>query len=228
VTLLGRGIRAIVVAALYLGAATQASATDRNALPLPAPGTYKLDRIQKVPFGIVREGNARLPRLLSSYTTGKLTLFTFFYGQCTDPTGCPLAWSTFEAVREKVGADGDLRRQVRLVFFTFDPAHDSPQILQFFSDTYKADAEVVPWHFIAATNDFFLKRTLERLGQDIAIDYDASGEQHVVINHMLKVFLIDRQGWVREVYTSSFFDTEAVVGDIKTLLLEGGQSDLGN
>jgi hypothetical protein len=36
------------------------------------------------------------------------------------------------------------------------------------------------------------------------------------------VFLIDRDGWVREIYTSSFLVPQVMVNDVQTLLLEDG------
>jgi hypothetical protein len=42
------------------------------------------------------------------------------------------------------------------------------------------------------------------------------------LSHMLKVFLIDREGWVREIYSSNFLVPQVIVNDIHTLLLEDG------
>jgi hypothetical protein len=39
---------------------------------------------------------------------------------------------------------------------------------------------------------------------------------------MLKVFLIDRDGWVREIYTNSFLVPQVIENDVETLLLERG------
>ncbi len=39
---------------------------------------------------------------------------------------------------------------------------------------------------------------------------------------MLKVFLIDGQAQVREIYSTSFLLPEVVLNDIKTLLMENG------
>jgi hypothetical protein len=36
------------------------------------------------------------------------------------------------------------------------------------------------------------------------------------------VFLIDRIGYVREIYTSAFLHPRSIVGDIQTLLMEAG------
>jgi protein SCO1 len=37
---------------------------------------------------------------------------------------------------------------------------------------------------------------------------------------VLKVFLIDRAGYIREIYSSSFLHPRTVLNDIETLLLE--------
>jgi protein SCO1 len=220
-------IRVLLPAALSLGAAGALFAAEPGGLPLPAPGTYNLDRIQRAPFSVVREESG-FPHLLSSFTTGKITLLAFFYGQCSDPKGCPLAWSAFEAVREGIKADPALHGQVRLVFYSFDPLHDTPQTLQLFADLYKADAEIVPWHFITSWSDVFLESTLQSFGQEISAQTDALGEKRVVIDHLLKVFLLDRQGWVREIYTTAFLNPDVIIGDIQTLLLDESKNNLDN
>lgn len=219
-------VRNIVAAACLVGAAATVGATE-GALPFPAPGTYKLDKIQRAPFGLVVDGSW-LPHFLSTYTTGKITLLTFFYTQCIDPQGCPLAWNAFEAVRQKIKADPELHGKVRLVFFSFDPVHDHPETLRVFSESYKADAAIVPWNFIGSWSNLFLERTLSGFGQEISAQTSASGEKRVVIDHLLKVFLLDRDGWVREIYTSAFLDPEVLLNDIKTLQIEESKTNLGN
>lgn len=214
-------------AALLTGAAGISLAGSDGGLPLPEPGTYTLNRIKQAPFSIVREGTA-YPSLLSSYTTGKITLLGFFYAHCRDPQGCPLAWSAFETVREQIKADPKLHGQMRLVFYSFDRVNDVPETLQFFVDARKADDGYAPWHFVTAWTDYLLEQTLRSFGQDVLVRTDSNGEKSIVIDHLLKVFLIDRDGWVREIYTTGYLDPDAVIGDMKTLLLEEQQNNLGN
>ena len=40
------------------------------------------------------------------------------------------------------------------------------------------------------------------------------------LSHVLKVFLIDRSGYVREIYTSTFLHPQTLMSDIETLLME--------
>jgi protein SCO1 len=194
----------------------------------PPPGSYALDHIQRVPAAIVLEGT-RFPRALSRYTTGAVTLFAFFYSYCADPNGCPLAWDAFEKMREEIIARPELHGRVRLVFMTLDPAHDTPEVLKGFACRYEASAAIVPWHFLTTYSNFFLSPVLRDMGEEISIDREAVGAGGVVINHLPKVFLIDKQGVVREIYSNQSLDPAMILGDIKTLLLEeskaNGQKD---
>jgi len=185
----------------------------------PPPGSYALDHIQRVPAGIVLE-DTRFPRALSRYTTGAITLFAFFYSYCADPNGCPLAWDAFENVREGIIARAKLHGRVRLVFMSLDPMHDTPVMLMGFARRYEASASIVRWHFLTTYSNLFLKPVLRDMGEEISIDREASGGGGVVINHLPKVFLIDRRGFVREIYSNQSLDPAMILGDIETLLLE--------
>lgn len=213
-----------LIAAALFGVSTLSSpgAEGGAGLAYPAPGTYRLDHIFRAPQGIVLEGD-RFPRLLSRYATGSITLLSFFYSSCADPQGCPLAWDAFEKLRARLKERPDLQGQVRLVFLSLDPARDRPEMLQAFARSYEAEAIIAPWHFLTTYSDFFLKPLLRGFGEEIAIDRSASGDGGPVFNHLLKVFLIDREGVVREIYSNQSLDVAAILGDIETLLIEAGK-----
>ncbi|MGH6837725.1 MAG: SCO family protein [Methylocella sp.] len=204
--------------ASIFAAAVPLGAKESAGLP-PPPGSYTLDHIQRMPAGIVLEGT-RFPRGLSRYTTGAITLFAFFYSYCADPNGCPLAWVAFEKMREEIIARPELHGRVRLVFMSLDPAHDTPEMLSGFARRYESSASIVPWHFLTTYSNLFLKPVLRDMGEEISIDRAASGGRGVVINHLLKVFLIDKQGFVREIYSNLSLDHAMILDDIETLLLE--------
>ena len=63
------------------------------------------------------------------------------------------------------------------------------------------------------------------MGEEISIDREASGTDRLVLNHLLKVFLIDQRGWVREIYSNQSLDPAAILGDIKTLAIEAANGD---
>lgn len=208
----------VAVAAAGLLAAALPNSSDAAYGVLPPPGSYRLDHIQRVPQAVVLEGT-RFPRPLSRYTKGALTLLGFFYSSCADPIGCPLAWDVFENVRNDVLARPALHEHVRLVFVSLDPKHDTPDVLAGFALRYADSRQIVPWVFLTTYSYFFLKPLLRDMGEEISINAGSQGGGGP-INHLLKVFLIDKDGWVREIYSNQSLDPAAILSDIETLALE--------
>ncbi len=209
----------LAVLGLALAATTLAAQATSVGLPLPPPGSYMLNRIQRVPFAIVLEGN-NIPRPLSRYTQKAITLLSFIYTTCGDPQGCPRAWEAFETIRQEVKDRPDLHAKVRLVFVSLDPRHDTPRMLAIFARSTSTDSAIVPWHFLTTYSTVFLDRLLRDMGTEISIDRAASEGGTLVLNHLLKVFLIDPRGWVREIYANATLDPAVILGDIETLLIE--------
>ncbi len=184
----------------------------------PAPGSYALPPIQAAADGWVLEGN-RLPRRLSRYTHGALTLLSFVYTYCTDPIGCPLAYATFDTVKRRVLADPALRGRVRLVSLSFDPVNDTPDTMRVYGGEHARSADL-PWHFLTTYSTRFLKPILDDFGQDVEIELDAKGAPTRARAHLLKVFLLDRDGQVREIYSTAFLHPDVILNDMRTLALE--------
>ena len=184
----------------------------------PAAGTYKLPVIQQASNGWVFDGNWR-PRRLSSYTQGALTLLSFVYTYCTDPIGCPLAYETFVDVRNRVLADPKLRNKVRLVSLSFDPSNDTPREMRNYGGKY-AQSKELPWSFLTTFSVGSLLPILDGFGQDVEVELDAKGRPTRTRTHMLKVFLIDEKGRVREIYSAAFLQPEVMLNDLRTLALE--------
>ncbi|KQP12673.1 SCO family protein [Pseudorhodoferax sp. Leaf267] len=182
------------------------------------PGSYALPVIQPATDGVVLEGD-RVPRRLARYTHGAVTLLSFVYTYCTDPTGCPLAYATFEDLRQRVAARPALQGQVRFVSLSFDPVHDTPDAMRLYGGG-RARSAAVPWHFLTTYSMRFLKPILDGYGQDVEVERDADGRPTRAITHMLKVFLIDQGGMVREIYSSAFLHPEVMLNDIETLVLQ--------
>jgi cytochrome oxidase Cu insertion factor (SCO1/SenC/PrrC family) len=190
----------------------------------PAPGSYALPPIQPAADGWVLEGNW-LPRRLSRYTHGALTLLSFVYTYCTDPIGCPLAYATFDTVKRRVLADPALRGQVRLVSLSFDPANDTPEAMRAYGGEHARGVDL-PWHFLTTYSTKLLKPILDDFGQDVEIELDAKGAPTRARTHMLKVFLLDRQGQVREIYSTAFLHVDVILNDIRTLALQSAGQTL--
>ncbi len=188
----------------------------QNFVPPPV-GTYDLPVIQDAANGWVLEGNW-VPRRLSRYTQGALTLMSFVYTYCTDPIGCPLAYETFVDVRQRVLRDAALAQRVRFVSLSFDPSNDTPQAMRAYGGAFVGDARL-PWHFLTTYSVRQLRPILDGFGQDTETEKDDAGRATRVITHMLKVFLIDDRAKVREIYSAAFLQPEVIVNDLATLAL---------
>jgi cytochrome oxidase Cu insertion factor (SCO1/SenC/PrrC family) len=213
-------------AALALGllcaaaAACAAEPAPALALPLPAPGSYRLERIMQAPEGLVLESDGSVHRM-SEFTTGKVTLFSFIYTYCTDARGCPLAYATMQSVKQAIAADPALHGKVRFVSMSFDPEYDTPAAMRSYGGDDARDRGGLRWHFLTTRSSHELAPLLDGFGQDARLAAPPPGQRAPVFSHVLKVYLLDPRGSVREIYSTSFLNTAVLVNDIRTLVLEG-------
>jgi protein SCO1/2 len=200
---------------------------DRPDPPLPAldfvppePGTDALHRIMRAPDGHVLTVDGHV-QPLSQLTRDRITLLGFIYTRCIDPQGCPLAYRVFSRLETEIHATPALRGKVQLVTLSFDPARDSPSVMKHYAGTRLDEEQGLRWLFLTTRSVTDLMPLVEGFGQDVRYSVDRStGRPIRQLSHVLKVFLIDRAGYVREIYTSTFLHPESIIGDIKTLLME--------
>ena len=219
-----RGGAPALVLLAWLACALPSAAHDAEPLPAldfepPAPGTYTLHRIMAAPDGQVLGLDGR-PQRLARFTRERITLLGFIYTTCVDPDGCPLAYRVFDTVRDAVAAVPALRDRVRLVTLSFDPARDTPAAMRRYAGS-RVRGGGVPWLFLTTPSARELMPLVEGFGQDVRYEVDrSSGAVRRELAHVLKVFLVDRAGFVREIYSSTFLHPQTVLNDIETLLLE--------
>ena len=181
----------------------------------PAPGTYVLHHIKPAPVGTVLGIDGRAAPL-ARYTHGAITLLGFIYTTCSDPEGCPLAYRVFDALQEAIGARAEMHGKVRFVTLSFDPARDTPEVMKNYAGSRAVDkGNGLRWYFLTTRSARELMPLVQGFGQDVRVT--RNGRE---LSHVLKVFLIDRGGDVREIYSSNFLHPEVVLNDIETLLIE--------
>ena len=186
----------------------------------PAPGTYTLHRIMPAPDGRVLDVRGRVQRL-ERYTRGKITLLGFIYTTCVDPEGCPLAYRVFDSLRATLHETRDLGPRVRFVTLSFDPARDTPSVMVRYAGSRLKHEDGLEWYFLTTRSVRDLLPLVEGFGQDVRYSVDrSSGKPVRELSHVLKVFLIDPRGDIREIYSSSFLHPQTVMNDIRTLLME--------
>jgi protein SCO1 len=190
----------------------------------PRPGTYTLQKIQPIIDATLLEPSGQSTQL-SKVTTGKITLLTFFYTYCADPLGCPLAYHMLTDIRDKVLQDAGLTQRVRFVSISLDPTNDTPAAIKGYRDVVSRDA-VMEWDVLTARSVRDLLPVLDDFGQDVSVEHASDGTPQRAIHHMLKMFLIDKAGVIREIYSLAYLQPVVMLNDIRTLYLEERASDL--
>ena len=190
-----------------------------SALEFEAPpaGSYQLPPMGFAADGAVLNTRGKATRL-HAYLGHKPTVLSFIYTTCNDVNGCPLATFVMKSVQNAVLADAALNDKVRLISFSFDPEHDTPEVLEGYSKHFKAAG--FDWQFLTTASHAELDPILEAYGQWVVRDYDAEGNYLGSMSHILRVFLIDEHGRIRNIYSTSFLHADTVANDIRTLLMQ--------
>jgi protein SCO1/2 len=198
-------------------AAAGARAEDGIGFVPPAPGTYKLEHILTAPHGTVLDVDGKA-KPFSRFATGKITVLSLIYTRCSDGRGCPMASYLLKGLKARIDHEPGLSEQLRFVSLSFDPENDTPQAMREYAELYAPEKEGLPWYFLTTRSQRELAPLLDGLGQDVWVAQ--AGAEGGPLPHLLKVFLLDQRGSVREIYTTSFLHAPVVLNDIKTLLLE--------
>lgn len=186
----------------------------------PAPGSYVLNRIKTAPDGTVLDIDGQ-QHSLSDITKGKISLVSFVYLTCGDINGCPLAMNTlFDIYHTSLKAPG-LRDDVQLVTISFDPERDTVEAIDAFAYpvTQDVDADKKLGFEVFTTPDIAtLQPILDGYGQ--VVDRLSDQDQ---ISHLLRMYLVDREGDIRNIYGLGLIDPRLLMTDVETLLMEEGR-----
>lgn len=182
----------------------------------PEPGTYSLPAIKPAPDARLLNHEAR-PVELSSLLGDRYTLVSFVYLNCADTEGCPLAMATLWELFDSSARVPGLRDKMQLVTISFDPARDTPEALSLVVDRLSADrhrSKKIDWHFLTGQSAKDIEPLLAGFGQSV----NRSGDGQT-INHLLRLFLLDRAGQIRNVYGLGSIDPRLIVADVQTLMI---------
>ncbi len=184
----------------------------------PAAGTYKLPPLGKAGDGRVLDSTGTKLRL-TEVTGDKLVLMGFIYTHCPDVNGCPLASFVMKKVQSRLVEDNALASQVRLVSLSFDPEMDTPAALTAYARHFRR--KDFDWRFLTTASEAELAPILAGYGQFRVKNYDDDGNYAGSMSHILRVYLIDRQRRIRNIYSTGFLHADTVLNDLRTLALEG-------
>lgn len=193
-----------------------ASAAPELLYELPAAGSYELPAIRRVGEHALLDPAGRPARLPGLEAGQGCALVAFIYLHCTDAAGCPLALASLQRADRAIASRPELRERVRLVTVSFDPARDRPEAMARLREGLAPRSD---WSFLTAADEAALRPVLADYGQDAVPLLTAGGEKTGLVRHVTKVFLVDRDGAVRNVYSSGFLDHRLLLRDVETLLL---------
>jgi len=183
----------------------------------PAPGSYELPPIQTLEPHALLAANGTETELLP-IAAGQVALVSLVYLSC--PHQCPMTHAVFQKIDRSLAGDVELAGRVELVTVSFDPARDTPERMKALR---RQLAPVSGWRFLTAQDADALAPVLADFGQDArAADAVAMGR----IDHVLKVFLVDGQRRVRNVYSAEFLDPRLLLNDARTVLREANATAL--
>lgn len=181
----------------------------RLPFPAPEPGSYSLPVLGAAADGAVLDSDGRPVRLHALYD-GRVVLLGFIYSTCDDVNGCPLATAVFQKLKSALKSEPELAGRLRLLTLSFDPEHDTPEAMRRYGEGFRDGG--ADWRFLTTRSESELQPILKAYGQSVQKEYDAEGRFTGKYSHLLRVFLIDGQKRIRNVYTVSVLHPDLVLG----------------
>jgi cytochrome c peroxidase len=188
---------------------------------LPTVGSYARPIIGQASDGVVIDSRGQ-QTTLKALMADKVTLLSFMYASCSDVNGCPLASYVLNRVMQRLAKDPRLNERVQLLSLSFDRFNDTPEVLRKYAARFEAEL-AQNWRFLTTPSDAELETILKNYNQFIIQDIDNKGNPVGSLSHLLRVYLIDEEQNLREVYSVSFLHPDILVQDMLTILSDRGE-----
>jgi protein SCO1/2 len=115
---------------------------------------------------------------------GKVVVLTFIYTRCPLPDFCPLMDRKFSELAQRLSAFPKRASAVRLISLSFDPEHDTPEVLRAHARIRGAAPPL--WSYAVAAHD-----ELAKVAAPLGLLYGPTGGE---IAHNLCTVIIDAEG----------------------------------
>jgi protein SCO1 len=149
---------------------------------------------------------------------GKELLITFIYTRCPLPNFCPLVTHNFAVINKSLAADPAVYKKTHLLCVSFDPEHDTPEVLKAYGEEYiGGDAKTAFEHWDFAVPQ---KPVLMKMAKyfDVGITYGPNDS----ITHTLSTTLIGGDGKVIRFYPGNDWTPDQVLADMKQTAQNAG------
>ncbi len=156
-------------------------------------------------------------KLTSADLKGKVLLVSFIFTTCNGT--CPATTHRMSQVQDELKARGLFKDgRVHLLSITLDPARDTPEVLCGYMKLYDADPD--HWTFLTGQPDK-VSTVVKAWGMWAKAPQGRPQEPaNGQLDHPSRIFLVDPQGQIREVYNLNFLKPKWVGEDVELLLNE--------
>jgi protein SCO1/2 len=149
---------------------------------VPDDRPRKLELGEPVPDFAMTTQDGKVVKL--SELRGNVVVLTFIYTRCPLPDFCPLMDRKFADLSQKISTFPTRAKYVRLISLSFDPEHDTPDVL---SKHAQIRGAVPPlWTYAVAAHD-----ELAKIAAPLGLFYEPGTNE---IAHNLSTAVIDPQG----------------------------------
>jgi len=203
--------------------------------PAPKPGSYNLPA-----FGFAKD--AKVLNVNGDYVNyhdlfkGKYTFLSFIYTRCTDVNGCPLSHLVFNRIQTEGAKIPQIADKLQLISMSFDPENDTPETLRAIAGEdhsmhegmdhsghdMSAMKKEIKLTYLTADSVESLMPILDDYDQTIQNQINEDGSQSENFSHILRVYLIDPELNIRNIYSVSFLHPDILLNDVKTLMIQDG------
>jgi cytochrome oxidase Cu insertion factor (SCO1/SenC/PrrC family) len=188
---------------------------------VPEPGTYTLPVLKPAADGAVLGSDGK-PVRLHELLDGRVTILSFIYTRCTDPRACLRASGVLKQLQQLTLAEPAVATNILLLTLSFDPSHDTPEVMTRYGSVFNHKQGGADWLFLTTENRDQLAPLLVHYGQQV--DRAKPGSATGPYNHTLRVYLIDGQKRIRNIYSYGLLDPRLVMTDVRTLRIEAARS----
>jgi protein SCO1/2 len=145
-------------------------------------------------------------RVSLSRFTGKVVAVTFIYTSCPLPDYCFRLSNNFGRLQKRFA--GRMGSDLVLLSISFDPVHDTPEVLAKYASIWKADPN--SWHFLTGM-PAEVKAVCYRFGLNFWPDEGA-------LTHSMHTLVIDREGKLAANFEGNQFSAEQLGDFVETTL----------
>ena len=142
---------------------------------------------------------------------GKVIVITFIYTRCPVPNFCPRLSLRFKSALDILSADTLNQSAYHFLSITFDPEHDTPEMLTQYATSYKSN-DHKNWTFLtpgAAESDEFARK--------VGVVVTRDEKNNLSWDHNLRTLIIDRSGEIKTILVGNLWSAEKLVDEVKSL-----------